>query len=284
MEAAQELQAQLLAKLQAQVRGDWDAKGMVRSVLETVQDRRSLAALAGPLEDATITWLQRHAGEPGSALTMLAYTLRAWIAHRARAVVPGGPRRTLAAAAAWLETADWGTALSPARAGVALAKRAALLLSTWATMLNGGWAPPLPPAALVGLGALAAQSALPDESPTRAARTLRDLATLVSAYGGEGRDEQSSAGHRQDAAGARAAGGGTEGVWSTGAGDGEAGSASVAAGLAGRLDGLVAVALARPVCKQLDAQVSHRPLQSLQSFPLGLGRVFRDATGSSLLQ
>ena len=254
-----------LAKLQGQVRAGWAARRMVRSVLEAVQDRRSLAALAGPLDDATVTWLQRHAEEQAKALSLLAYTLRAWATHPARAAVPGGPRRSLAAASAWLAAADWGGELSPARADAALAKRGAILLCTWASMLRGGWAPPLPPPALVGLGALAARSALPGESPTHAARTLRDLATLVGAYGQEDRGEREAAGHGPDAAGARAAGDYTEGLRSTGAVDGEACSASVVAGLAGRLDVLVAAALARPESKQLDAQVGHRSLQGLRA-------------------
>lgn len=257
----------MLPRLKAQVQAGWESRRMVCSVLEAVLDRRSLAALAGTLDDATVAWLQRYAGEPAKALPMLAYTLRAWATNPARGVVPGGPRRTLAAAAAWLAAVDWDGELSPARADETLAKRGAILLCTWASMLRGGWVLPLPPAALVGLGDLAARSALPGESPTRAAQALRDLATLASAYGGDGRDEQSPAGHGQDAAGAQAAGEGAAGVRSTGAVDGEAGSASVAAGLAGRLDALVAVALARPESKQLDAQASHRSLHSFSGMP-----------------
>ena len=228
---------ELQADLRAQLPGASPEIYRLKQVLDTPAYWPALAsadALA-LLEDKVLAWLAACDTAPHVTMRHLAWVLRGFAdgqrlrMHR--------PTRVYQAAAQWLAARDWGRTAAWC-ADPRAAHHATLLLNAFAR----AGAAPLPPAAFVGLATLAATppAAGPPKTPYFAAQLLDSLAQLDEALGGaEARrgHGEGGASAQPGAAGARAACEPYDAL------DGHS-PAERHGALAGKLDALVAAAVA----------------------------------------
>ena len=237
----------------------------------------------GTLGTVRKTATEKIAGLPrGSASPKLLQKVAYTVNGVSRLEVRGAQlKRFLAATREWLAAVDWRMHAAAAVTGKSSGKQAAMVLSDW--LRSGKWLPPPPPPALAGLATLAALycSAFPDRN-WGCWRMLQEIGSLAKSY--RRRHGRQRHGGEVDPTG-RAA------LESRGAGSGtraEDQQAAVAARLAGKLDGLLAVALedlteapeAAPTCARRVFPVV-KVLQALKyTPPPGVARALLSAAGT----